>query len=275
MITIIFGMPGSGKTSLLTHFLKTEYARHGRALLARSREQIAKFCNGRALSVPEKPPLFANYKVTFVIGYKKTFQPYFVNPYYMGLPNANMPVQFLPSCAKVFITEAQRYYNSRKSATLPDHVSRFFEMHRHFGLDVYLDAQRANLIDLNIKEIAKRFIEVREMRHEHDFSGRIVRSRFFCREFDGWRAVEQYMQAGAKTYRENVIVNEGDIFRAFDSFSCAEEFLPREGEDFDCIAFAERGERHEGRCAAFYNLNEPAAYRAQGRKTVAEGKKDA
>ena len=53
-------------------------------------------------------------------------------------------------------------------------------------IDVYLDVQRANLIDLNIKEICKRFIEVQEMKHETDYAGRILRTTFICREFGSW-----------------------------------------------------------------------------------------
>ena len=41
MITIIFGAPGTGKTSLNTHFLQTEYKTHGRALLAQTQKRIA------------------------------------------------------------------------------------------------------------------------------------------------------------------------------------------------------------------------------------------
>ena len=278
MITILFGAPGTGKTSLLTHFLKDAYIAHGRALLSYTKARISALNETRTdpLAAPESPPIFANYRTSFKVGYEKTFEPYFVNPYYMGLPNDRMPVQHLPPGAKVFITEAQRYYNSRKSSTLPDHVSRLFEMHRHYGLDFYLDTQRANLIDLNIKEICKRFLEVRAMQHEQDETGRILRSVFCCFEFDCWRAVEQYMETGAETYKKVRIMNEGNIFRSFDSYSCADEFLPREGQAFDCLTFPARGSAPEPGRAMFYKTEEPAEFRAQGRKSAGkEGKQSA
>ena len=155
MITIIFGAPGTGKTSLNTHFLQTEYKTHGRALLAQTQKRIDEINKTRVkpLALPDKPPIFANYKASFKIGYEKTFEPYYINPFYLGLVNENMPTQYLPPNSKVFISEAQRYYNSRKSSTLPDWVSRLYEMHRHYGMEIFLDVQRANLIDLNIKEI--------------------------------------------------------------------------------------------------------------------------
>ena len=133
MITIIFGAPGTGKTSLNTHFLQTEYKTHGRALLAQTQKRIAEVNRTRVkpLTLPDKPPIFANYKASFKTGYEKTFEPYYINPFYLGLENGNMPTQYLPPQSRVFISESQRYYNSRKSSTLPDWVSRLYEMHRH------------------------------------------------------------------------------------------------------------------------------------------------
>lgn len=273
MITIIFGAPGTGKTSLNTHFLQTEYKTHGRALLAQTQKRIAEVNRTRVrpLALPDKPPIFANYKASFKIGYEKTFEPYYINPFYLGLENGNMPTQYLPPQSRVFISEAQRYYNSRKSSTLPDWVSRLYEMHRHYGMEIFLDVQRANLIDLNIKEICKRFIEVREMRHEQDYAGRILRTRFSVREFDCWRAVEQYMETGAKTFRSVTHTHEGNIFRCFDSYSYFEEFLPDEGKDFKYLPFLTRAElKKAGADAAFYKSDEPAEYRGQAKKPAKE-----
>ena len=105
MITIIFGAPGTGKTSLSTHFLKQTYQTQGRALLSYTRGRIEAMNESRAVprARPEKPPIFANYKVSFKTGYDKTFEPYFINPYYMGLPNEAMPTHYLPPGSKVFI----------------------------------------------------------------------------------------------------------------------------------------------------------------------------
>ena len=269
MITIIFGAPGTGKTSLSTHFLKQTYQTQGRALLSYTRGRIEAMNKSRAvpLARPEKPPIFANYKVSFKTGYDKTFEPYFINPYYMGLPNEAMPTQYLPPGSKVFISEAQRYYNSCKSSTLPDFVSRLYEMHRHYGIDIWMDVQRANLIDLNIKEICKCFIEVREMRHKKDYAGRILRTSFRCREFDCWRAVEQYMETGAETFREVCYMSEGSIFRCFDSYSYFEAFLPEEGKNFNYLHFISSEEQKQaGEDAVFYRTDEPAEYRAPMKK---------
>ncbi len=273
MITIIFGAPGTGKTSLNTHFLQTTYKTQGRALLAQTQKRIGEVNKSRVkpLAPPEQPPIFANYRVSLKTGYEKTFEPYYINPFYLGLVNENMPTQYLPPDSKVFISEAQRYYNSRKSSTLPDWVSRLYEMHRHYRMDIYLDVQRANLIDLNIKEICKLFIEVIEMRHEKDYAGRILRTRFSVREFGCWRAVEQYMETGTETFRKAVYTHEGNIFRCFDSYSYFEEFLPDEGKGFKYLPFLTRAELAKaGADAVFYKSDEPVEYRGQAKRNAKE-----
>ena len=193
MITIIFGAPGSGKSSLNTYFLKQVYRREGRSRLERAKELIGQVNEERAtpLTVPDQPPIFANYRVKFKTGYEKWFEAYFVNGYYLGLANENMPTQYIPPASAVFLGEAQRFFNSRKSQTLPDWVSRFYEMHRHYHVDFYMDVQRPGLIDANLREICKNFIEVRGMEHEKDSAGRIVHTKFRCRKFGDWSAVEQ------------------------------------------------------------------------------------
>ena len=129
------------------------------------------------------------------------------------------------------------------------------------------------LNDLNIKEICKRFIEVREMKHEQDYAGRILRTRFSVREFDCWRAVEQYMETGAKTFRSVTHTHEGNIFRCFNSCSYFEEFLPDEGKDFKYLPFLTRAELQKaGADAAFYKSDEPAEYRGQAKKPAKEKK---
>lgn len=278
MITIIFGAPGAGKSSLNTYFLKQTYRTQGRALLhyARARIEAQNSTRATPLIVPDKPPIFANYAVKFKTGYEKSFEPYFINGYYLGLPNDRMPTQYIPPGSKIFLSEAQRYYNSRKSQTLPDWVSRFYEMHRHYGIDVYLDVQRANLIDLNIKEICKQFIEVQGMKHETDYAGRILRSTFICREFENWRNVEQYLESGAETYRKTTYINEGNIFRCFNSYSYFEEYLPDESKAFNYLPFVSRAEQKNitPDNEAFYRMSEPTEYRTQAKAQKTKPEKE-
>lgn len=262
MITIIFGAPGSGKSSLMTHFLSEIYYRDGKKKLRQAQEKIEAINEEREhpLSLPESLPIYANYKVSLHVNYKKNWEPFYINGYYIGLANDRMDTLFTPPYSVIFLDEAQRYFNSRKSASTPDWVSRYAEMHRHYHLDLYLCAQRPILIDANVREICKEFYEAREMEHVRSASGYIEKTIFRVRKFGAWGEVEQYLETGAKTYQEKTITHEGDIFSSFDSFSYFSEFLPpdRDGAAFKYLP--QRGASEED--LKFYRNSEPDEYRS-------------
>lgn len=263
MITTIFGAPGVGKSSLEAMFLKEQYEKHGFELLEKTKELIDEANKKRLhkLSYPDKPPIFADFKVKFLVEYEEYYEPYFINGFYAGLPNDRLPVQFIPPGSKIFLSEVQRYYDSRKSSSMPNFISRAFEMHRHYSLDFWLDVQRPTLVDLNIRELCKRFIEVIEMENTFNSVGDVTRSVFRCREFGCWRDVAQYLETGAKTYKDTVFIHHGNIFDCFDSFNYFSEFLPGEDADFKYLPFRSRAEATGDPDAAYYNLSEPEAYR--------------
>lgn len=263
MITIIFGAPGAGKSSLNTYFLKEQYEKFGPELLEKSKELIDRANEKRVhkLSYPNKPPIFSDFKVKFLVDYEEYFEPYFINGFYAGLPNEKLPTQFVPPGSKIFLSEVQRYYDSRKSQTMPNFISRAFEMHRHYSLDFWLDVQRPTLVDLNIRELCKCFIEVIKMENTLNSVGDVTRSLFRCHEFGCWRDVAQYLETGAKTYKDIVFVNEGNIFECFDSYNYFDEFLPGEEGDFKFLPFLSVAEVKKSPDAMFYGLSEPEAYR--------------
>lgn len=280
MLHIISGAPGAGKSSLNAYFLQRVYREEGQALLRRSRDRIEEVNEMRLhpLTPPDKPPIYSDFKVKFIIGYKKYFEPYYINGYYMGLANDRMRTLYLPPYSKVFLGEAQRYYNSRRSSTFPDFVSRFYEMSRHYGLDVYLDVQRVMLIDSNLREICRHFIDVQGMTHEYDALGRIVQSKWHCREFDNWLDFEDHLSTGAVTYRETEYTHDGDIFELYDSFSFAENYLPADaaGSDINYLEHISYAEALAagGDNAEFYRRGEPAGYRkAESATKKGEAKK--
>jgi len=146
---------------------------------------------------------------------------------------------------------------------LPDWVSRAFEMHRHFGIDIVMDLQRPGLVDTNIRELCRRFIEVQGMTHRYDAMNEIRETIFYCREFENWLAVEQYQQSGEKNYKETTYVNKGNIFACFNSFSCADAFLPPKGKDFSYLPSLEKA-REEGISGGlYYRTAEPKEYRGK------------
>lgn len=148
MITAVLGEPGVGKSAFLAYKIKDTYLRSGRSLLSCSASYIARLNDerGTSFAVPQRPPIYADFDVTFKTGYKKTFSPYKANGFYVGFTNENSPVQFFPPYSYIFLDEVSRYYDSRKSSSMPEWVSRFYERHRHFHLNFYLALQRTKAL---------------------------------------------------------------------------------------------------------------------------------
>ncbi len=266
MIIIITGKPRVGKTALNAFFLKQEERTQGRVLQKRACEKIAELNAKRTIQLaePEQAPICSNFDVEFKIGYNKTFKSIWVNPFYIGLPNGKMPTLYLHYGSKIHITEGQRYYDSRESKTLPFWVSRFFETHGHFGFDIYIDVQRGKLIDINIRELSARFIEVQGMKHEYDLLGRVISTKWTCREWDNSQEYEEYIENGVKNYRTTTYENYGNIFNIYDPYSCLDDFVPKEGENFNGFAFVKKdGKVVEVDPKKYYSNVMPEEYRGK------------
>ncbi len=264
MIHIIFGAPGAGKTSLNAYLLKNAYRSEGRRLLDYTRNRIIELNASRKtpLTIPAKPPIFSDFKVRFLDGYDTYYEPYYLNGFYFGLANDVMATQYIPPGSKIFLSEGQKYFDSRQNTTFPRWVSSAFEMHRHYGIDIWIDVQRPKLIDLNIRALCKHFIEVLGMENDESATGSITKNTWLCREFDSLLSVEQYLETGEGNYREKRYVHEGNIFDVFDSVGHFNDFLPAEGKDFTYLPFlADKAPPEE--YEAFYSLSEPKGYRAK------------
>ena len=234
MITVVCGLPGSGKSSLMAKFIKDIYFTEGRKLLNTCCNRVNEINSSRKnkLTLPDKTPIYSDFEVKFLVGYKKYYSTYFINGYYFGLKNDDVPIINVPPFSKVFLTEVQRYYDSRKSKTLPDFVSRLFEMHRHNFYDIYLDLQRIGLLDLNIRDLSARIIEVCNMEHKYDYLGSVTSTTWNCHIFDCWEDFDKYLNGVNKKAKSVEFTNFGDIFKCYDSYSYASEFIPSEKEDF-------------------------------------------
>ena len=267
MITVVCGLPGSGKSSLMTSFIKDIYFSEGYSLLKTSCDVVDNYNRYRdkLLSKPEKAPIFSDFEVKFLVGYKKYYSTYFLNGFYFGLKNDALSMINVPPYSKIFLSEVQRYYDSRKSKSLPDFVSRLFEMHRHNFWDIYLDLQRIGLLDLNIRDLSARIIEVCKMEHEYNSVGSIVSTTWYCHEFSNWEEFDNYLNSTKKTKIKTVKYNHyGNIFESYNSYNYQSEFIPSEDDDY--IYLAHKGEVGtvayiQDKLKNFYDFSMPTGYR--------------
>lgn len=266
MITVIIGKPGAGKSSLLVALMEKAYVEHGEEMLARSRARIEKFNESRLspLTPPARVPIYSDFEVTLQVGYKKTFKPYWLQGYFFGLPNEDLQVEFIPPGSLIALDEAARYYNSRKSATMPEWASRAYDMQRHFDLNIMLTFTRDMMADATIREIAHKIILVE--RQEHDKNGNaILRTNWYCKEFEGYEDYDSFKR-GESEGKNTTYNYEGNVFDCYDSFTFGSIFLPPEGKDFDYLEPISCGElaelkRTRPEVAKFYERREPDGFR--------------
>lgn len=234
MIHCISGPPGYGKTSLMTSFAVSRMGvQRFKDIFAV--KPLIEGLNGGGfkLSVPEHL-VFSNYCIESKV-FRQT--SYVTNGFYLGFANKKHPTQFLPPYANLFIDEAQEIYNSRESTDFPDFASRFYEKHRHYGLEIYLACQRAKLIDLNIRGICDHFIEIINLEHSYSKYGFITESTWECLEFDNCFDHERYIESGNAHGVKRAKYNyKGNIFDCYDSRGCFNMFLKdRYDEDFKLV----------------------------------------
>lgn len=138
MITMITGIPGMGKTSLLVSMLIKE-AQKGE----------------RPLFVMGIPDLNLEHNVCPPIEewtHKKSDpnDPTLMLDYYSFPPNSIL-----------VIDEAQRVFRSRSSSSKVPAIVSALETHRHTGLDIWLLTQKPLLIDSHVRELTQRHIHIK------------------------------------------------------------------------------------------------------------------
>lgn len=236
MITIIFGKPGAGKTAYMAA-LATEYL-NGSTKCFEAQENCIQTVTelqqqGFAFKLPNRAPVYTNFNLCVQCGYKEFIGSYYVDGFHLGFTNDYVEIINVLPGSKIFLSEAQRYYNSRKSKDLPDWVSRFYEEHRHYDLDIFLDVQRPGLIDVNIRDIAGKFVEIEQLTQSIDKDGNVTGTTFYVKEFDDWKHVDSYITSDTKNYQKKAIPFNFNVFDNYQSKSYYRNFLP--ANDFDYI----------------------------------------
>ncbi len=220
MITIVCGKPGAGKTSLLA-FLKIRTMTVDRvSLLKRSIGLILPLnAAGYHFTLPTEHVTYSNFWTVSKGKFIQVFTDYSLDGFEFGLPDPEHPTKLIPPGSQLFLMESQSFLNSRVSMSFRDSVSRAYENHRHWHLDIFLDAQRATLIDLNVRELAGELIEVEKLTLDYDKFGAISACKWQCKVFTDASAFEAYLSTGKAEgeFEKREYVFQGNIFECYDS----------------------------------------------------------
>ena len=194
MIRIISGKTGAGKTLLAVYFMFLATYEKGIENYRKCCKEINKLNeDGFKLSYPKQMhTTYFNGNVCFkpMGRIKKT--AYTFDPWLLGLPSLEHNTHLFFPYGDITIDEAQSFFNSRMSMLFPAYVSRFFELHRQFDLNITLIAQRAGLIDINIREIAQELYYVEDLEKEEDSLGNLIKATWTVRKFTNNADLEHY-----------------------------------------------------------------------------------
>ena len=235
MIRIISGKTGAGKTLYAVYLMYLATCVNGYDNYLKSCKEIEKLNkNGFKFSYPqEKHVTYFNGEARLSPLGRVVKHPYVFNPWLLGLPTSDNDVSLFFPGSKIFIDEAQRYYNSRLSYLFPDYVSRFYELHRHWGLDITLIAQRAGLIDLNIREIAQELIYIENLDTEEDELGNLVKATWTLRKFTNNADLEHYLDGKKDLGVEEIVECTENLYKFYDTTFYKFLFLNRRSnQDF-------------------------------------------
>ena len=221
MITIICGDPGTGKTSYMAYLAM-------KCMTISSREHYLAACveidilNAQGLNLikpPYKHLIYGNFWCeSHIWGYTpRTIMEF--NGVEFGLPDDKHVTKFIPPFSTIFLMEGQSFLDSRKSRYFRQSVSRAYEIHRHYDLDIYLDCQRGTLIDLNVRGIAERIIEMQGCKVIKNSYGIMQKIIWKFRIFNSSSEYDAYLASGKnlKNYVEGVDCYIGNLANCYNT----------------------------------------------------------
>ena len=218
MIILIAGKPGVGKTALMTYFAILDMTINAYESVQRTNRFINELNAGGYNFKPAKGHLvYSNYDIK---SHMKGYVPrrsYGMEGYEFGLPDDKHPTKLVYRYSSLFFTEAQAFLNSRNYRSFRDSVSRAYEQHRHWDLNIYLDAQRATLIDLNVRELSQ-IIYVEKLDIKQDRLGKVKRCVWHCKLFNDIKDYDKFNESGKDFKSAEVVYKyDGNIFKCYDS----------------------------------------------------------
>lgn len=226
MITMICGVPGAGKTSLMAYYAVKVLQND--LLNYISCKRNLKRLNSTGFNYDLPPQRHLCYSDN-PIRISRSCCSYDLDGFAIGLPNLFFATRLLPPYSTIFLDEAQRYYDSRMSKYLREDVYHWYQLHRHNDYNVYLICQRPANIDVNIRALAERVIVLDKCETKEDDYGYVSQITWHGREFSSADVAENYLLASDKTqfkhqgkdFKENC---NFDIFCYYNSKSCRPAF---------------------------------------------------
>ena len=198
MIRIITGPPRSGKTSLMCCFACNSMTIEAKERVDKANSIIETLNNnGYHFNYAKNHVTYTNFwcKSKHIKWYKPQ-TAYDLDGTDFGLEDPEHETKNVFPCSAIFLMEGQSVFNSRNSRYFRDTVSRAYENHGHLWLDIYIDAQRGTLIDVNIREIAGEIIDVVGRDVEYDNMGKITNIVWHTRVFSASASYENYVKTG-------------------------------------------------------------------------------
>lgn len=135
IITVWFGVPGAGKTTMAAYLCKGDIQTFNKAVRSKRRRR-RKYRDIPVANVPIKGAR--------VLDAAKD----------LGIYNV--------SDCRVIIDEASIEFNNRKFKELPQHVIKWFKLHRHYCTQIDVFSQSYDDMDITIRRLAQRYYHLRK-----------------------------------------------------------------------------------------------------------------
>lgn len=231
-IYIICGEPGVGKTRLLTYIARCRaFDRERNKAMEQEIKQMQE--NGFKVTMP-KHNVCSNYELKLHKFCYSERRENRINPFRLGFQRmTKIKLHFIAPYSTIFITEGQKYLNSRMSMYYPDFQSRWYEAHRHLDLDIFIDVQRAMLIDTNVRSLAT-IIEIQSCEDIFNKLGQRAGTIWKVKVFATSEQYENYLSGGRKdisAYSEKTITADCDVCSMYDHKSCKPKFIDGHYDD--------------------------------------------
>ena len=235
MLHNLFGDIGAGKSAFLMRAVEKLYYTRGQQIWDYSKRKIEEENKKRKrkLTPPDRVPIYSTFDFEIPNPDGSVYHPYLIKGKDIGI---GKKYKKLYPGAVIILDEAQNDFNAKD--VLPRMVSEFFEKHRHADFEIWVASQRPILINKDIRDISRHFIQIYKLEMTKAAFGIITHLKWHCREFDSRADVDEYVELSKSdkgdsiNYRETVYNDSGDILDYFDSKSCLSEFFPEEGNNY-------------------------------------------